>query len=123
MFRRGPAANRGADRMDIGRGGSPGTRRRSLTCKGRGQDQALADLREQNRRDAQLIRNLRRVHGYGLGATGELAIELATQVGGLSVREELAKKFADKLDHRVLRIFRCDVSSLQPLRFGGGSWR
>jgi hypothetical protein len=61
MFRRGPAANGGGDRIDIGRGESPGTRRRSLTCKGRGQDHALADLPEQNRRNAQLIRNLRRV--------------------------------------------------------------
>jgi hypothetical protein len=118
MLRRGPAALGGADRMGIGRREPLGTAR-----KARAQNQTRADLRQQNRRRAQLIRNLRRVYGYSLRATGELAIELAAQVGGLSVREELAKKFADGLDHRLSRIIRCDNSPLQPLHFGGGSWR
>jgi hypothetical protein len=116
MVRRGPAALGGADRMGIGRGEPLGTAR-----KARPQDQTLADLRQQNRCRVQLIRNLRRVYGYGLRATGELAIELATQVGRLSVREKLAEKFADGLNHRLSRIIRCDDSPLQPLRFGGGS--
>jgi hypothetical protein len=114
MLRRGPAALGGADRMGIGRGEPLGTAR-----KARPQDQTLADLRQQNRRRAQLIRNLRRVYGYGLRVTGELAIELAAQVGGRSVREELAEKFADGLDNRLSRI----DSPLQPLLFGGGSRR
>jgi hypothetical protein len=74
------AALGGADRMDIGRGEPLGTARKRASA-----DQILAEVRLQNRRQSRLIRNLRRVYGYGLLATGGLAIELAVQVGGLSV--------------------------------------
>ena len=61
---------------------------RSTHAQG-GQDQTFAELRELNRRRAQLIRNLRRIYGCGPRAAGELAIELASRVDPLPVLEEL----------------------------------
>jgi hypothetical protein len=90
---RGPAALGGAGRKGIGRGESLGT------TQGRAQDPSSADLRELDRRHARLIRNLRRVYGYGFIATGGLAIELAVRVGGLSVPRGALKKTANGLDH------------------------
>ena len=90
MPKGGPAALGGADRMDIGRGEPLGTAR-----KGRAQDQILADVRQQNRHQSQLIRNLRRVYGYGFIATGGLAIELAVRVGGLSVPRGALKEICE----------------------------
>jgi hypothetical protein len=90
MPKGGPAALGGADRMDIGRGEPLGTAR-----KGRAQDQILADERQQNRHQSQLIHNLRRVYGYGFIATGGLAIELAVRVGGLSVPRGALKEICE----------------------------
>lgn len=113
---RGSAALGGAGQMGIG-GKSLGT-----TRKGRGQDQTLVDLRERNR-SRRLIRNLRRIYGYGLRATGKLAIELATRVDALSVLEELAQQFADKFDPDLLRAIGCHDFPGSPLYVVSGGRR
>ena len=82
----------------------------------------LAELRK-NQRRAHLIRNLRRGCGYGSRAAGELAIELATRVDGLLVLEELARRFADRLDPDLLRAIGCHDFPCSPLHVVGGSRR
>jgi hypothetical protein len=56
-------------------------------------------------------------------ATGELAIELATRVDGLLVLEELARRFADRLDPDLLRVIGCHDFPCPPLHVVGGSRR
>lgn len=98
----------GAGRFGIRRAGEPP----SATRKGRPQD--LAELREQNRRRARLIRKLRRIDGYGPRAGGELAIELALRLDALPVLKELAQQLADRLDPDLLRAIGCaDFPALQ----------
>lgn len=114
----GSAALAGAGQTGSERGESLG-----ITRKGRGQDQTLADLREGNRRRARLIRNLRRVYGCGPRAAGELAIELATRVNALPVLEELAQRFADRVDPDLLRAIGCDDFPRPPIRLVAGGRR
>jgi hypothetical protein len=83
----------------------------------------VTELRELNRRRDRLIRNLRRIYQLGPGATGELAIELATRVDGLLVLEELARRFADRLDPDLLRAIGCHYFPCPPLHVVGGSRR
>jgi len=68
-----------------------------------------------------VIRNLRRIYGHGPRATGELAIELATWVDWLLVLEELARRFADRLDPDFLRAIGCHDFPCPPLHVVGGS--
>jgi hypothetical protein len=83
----------------------------------------VAELPELNRRRDRVIRNLRHVYQHGPRATGELAIELATRLDGLLVLEEVARRFADRLDSDILRaIGRHDFPCL-PLHVVGGGRR
>jgi len=84
-----------------------------VTRKRRTQDPNFADLRELNRRRARLIQNFRRVYAHGAGVSGELAIKFAIAVDALPVREELAQRFADRVDPGFLR-------AIPPFRVVGG---
>src|SRR5690348_5226516 len=99
MLRGKPAAPASADRKKCYAQGTPSNSTDAA--------QALVELRELDRRRAQLIRNLRRVYGYGPRAAGELAIELATRVDALSMLDERAQRFADGLDPDLLRAIGC----------------
>lgn len=91
-----------------------------VTRKRRTQDPNLADLRELNRRRAQLIQNLRRVHAHGARVSVELAIEFAIAVDALPVREELAQRFADRVDPGFLRAIGREDFPGPPIRVVGG---
>jgi hypothetical protein len=78
----------------------------------------LAELRK-NQRRAHLTRNLRRGCGYGSRAADEPAIELATRVDALAVLDELAQRFADRLDPDLLRAIGCRYVPCPPLRIFG----
>jgi hypothetical protein len=69
----GPAAVRGVGGSGMGRAAEPV-----------GTIKVFADLRERNRRRARLIRNLRRIYGYGHRAAGGLVIELAHPINALA---------------------------------------
>jgi hypothetical protein len=79
----------------------------------------VAELGELNRRRDRLIRNLG-VYEHG---PRELAIELATRVDGLLVLEELARRFADRLDPDLLRVIGCHDFRARRCIFVGGSRR
>ena len=81
--------------------------------KRRTQDPNFADLRELYRRRARLIQNFRRVYAHGAGVSGELAIKFAIAVDALPVREELAQRFADRVDP-------CFLRAIPPFRVVGG---
>jgi hypothetical protein len=49
-----------------------------------------------------VIRNLPRIYRHGPRATGELGIELATRGDALAILENLAQRFADRLDPEIL---------------------
>jgi hypothetical protein len=83
----------------------------------------VAELRELNRRRSRLIRNLRPLYRHRPRATGGLATELATRVDALSVLEELAQRFADRLNPDLLRAIGCHDLPCSPLHVVGGSRR
>lgn len=83
----------------------------------------FAELRELNQRRDRLIRNRRRVCQHGPRATGELAIALATRGDGLLALEELARRFADRLDPDLLRVIGCHDFRARRCIFVGGSRR
>jgi hypothetical protein len=99
MAKGGSGAAGGGHRISIRLGGEPpDTARGALR-----QDQSLADLRETNRRRARLIRKLRRVYRLGPRATAELVIALAERSDALPLLEDLAHRFAERLDPDLLR--------------------
>ena len=58
----------------------------------------LAQLREANQRRARLIRNLGKVYRLEPRPIVELAIELAERSDVLPLLEDLAQRFAERLD-------------------------
>jgi hypothetical protein len=87
----------------------------------RTQTAALAELRELNQRRARLIRNLSRVYSLEPRPIAELVIDLAARVYALSLLEDLAQRYADKLDQRILRALGGDDFPVGPLRLVRGS--
>jgi hypothetical protein len=81
----------------------------------------LAALRELDQRRARLIRNLSRVYSLEPRPIAELVIDLAARVHALSLLEDLAQRYADKLDQCILRALGGDYFPVGPLRLVGGS--
>jgi hypothetical protein len=83
----------------------------------------LAELREQNKRLARLIRHLQRVYSLGRRPIVELVIELAETTGSMPQLEQLAEQFAERLDREVLRAVGADDFPCSPIRIIAGDRR
>jgi hypothetical protein len=81
--------------------------------------ETLAQLREANQRRARLIRNLGKV--YRLGPRP--IVELAKRSDALPLLEDLAQRFAERLDSDLLRALGADDFPPAPIRVIAGAGR
>jgi hypothetical protein len=83
----------------------------------------VAELRQKNQRRSRLTRNLARVYRLGRRPISELVIELAERLDALPLLEELAQRFADRLDPDLLRALGGHEFPPGPIRIIAGARR